>query len=91
MDPNMTKQFEDSTVGKSDIKEIVSTEVKPLLEKLEEIVERLEKYHNHDIEFQRKLLLLLSKMLSKQEISMEAFDQLDSFLRKEYFWDKNQK
>jgi len=30
-------------------------------------------------------------MLAKQEISMEAFDQLDSFLQKEYFWDKNQK
>lgn len=87
----MTKQFEDSTVGKSDIKEIVSNEVRPLLEKLEQIVERLEVYHNHDVEFQRKLLLLLSKMLAKQEISMEAFDQLDSFLRKEYFWDKNQK
>ena len=87
----MTKQFEDSVAGKSDIKEIVSNEVRPLLEKLEQIVERLEKYHNHDVEFQRKLLLLLSRMLSKQEISMEAFDQLDSFLQKEYFWDKNQK
>ncbi|HET6517525.1 MAG TPA: hypothetical protein VFG25_04815 [Nitrosopumilaceae archaeon] len=87
----MTKQFEDSTAGKSDIKEIVSSEVKPLLEKLEQIIERLERYHNHDVEFQRKLLLLLSKMLAKQEISLEAFDQLDSFLRKEYFWDKNQK
>jgi hypothetical protein len=87
----MTKQFEDSVAGKSDIKEIVSSEVRPLLEKLEEIVDRLEKYHNHDVEFQRKLLLLLSKMLAKQEISMEVFDQIDSFLRKEYFWDKNQK
>lgn len=87
----MTKQFEDSAAGKSDIKEIVSSEVKPLLEKLEQIIERLEQYHNHDVEFQRKLLLLLSKMLAKQEISMEVFDQLDAFLRKEYFWDKNQK
>ena len=87
----MTKQFEDSAAGKSDIKEIVSKEVQPLLEKLEEVVDRLEKYHNHDVEFQRKLLLLLSKMLAKQEISMEAFDQLDSFLRKEYFWDKDKK
>ena len=87
----MVKQFEDSVAGKSDIKEIVSSEVRPLLKKLEEIVERLEKYHNPDVEFQRKLLLLLSKMLAKQEISMEAFDQLDSFLQKEYFWDKNQK
>ena len=87
----MTKQFEDSAAGKSDVKEIVANEVKPLLEKLEEVIERLEKYHNHDVEFQRKLLLLLSKMLAKQEISMEAFDQLDAFLQKEYFWDKNSK
>ncbi len=41
----MTKQFEDSTAGKSDIKEIVSNEVRPLLEKFEEIGKRLEKYH----------------------------------------------
>ena len=87
----MTKQFEDSAAGKADVKEIVSNEVKPLLEKLEEVIERLERYHNHDVEFQRKLLLLLSKMLAKQEISMEAFDQLDAFLQKEYFWDKNSK
>ena len=87
----MKKQFEDSVAGKADIKEIVSNEVRPLLEKLEQVVERLERYHNHDVEFQRKLLLLLSKMLAKQEISMEVFDQLDSFLRKEYFWDNNQK
>ena len=87
----MVKQFEDSVAGKSDVKEIVSSEVRPLLKKLEEIVERLEKYHNHDVEFQRKLLLLMSRMLAKQEISMEAFDQLDSFLQKEYFWDKDQK
>ena len=87
----MKKQYEDSVAGKSDIKEIVSNEVRPLLEKLEDVVERLEKYHNHDVEFQRKLLLLLSKMLAKQEISMEAFDQLDTFLRKEYFWDKEEK
>ncbi len=87
----MTKQFEDSPIGKSEIRDIVSKEVRPLLEKLEEIVERLEKYHNHDVEFQRKLLLLLSRMVVKQEISMEAFDQLDLFLRKEFFWDKKKK
>jgi hypothetical protein len=27
-------------------------------------------------------------MVAKQEISMEGFDQLDSFLRTEFFWDK---
>lgn len=87
----MTKQFEDSQVGKSEIREIVSSEVKPLLDKLEEIVERLERYHEHDIEFQKKLILTLSKMLVNQEISMDAFDKLDSFLQKEFFWDKEQK
>ena len=87
----MTKQFEDSKVGKSEIRDIVSSEVKPLLDKLEEIVERLERYHEHDIEFQRKLILTLSKMLVNQEISMDAFDKLDTFLQKEFFWDKEQK
>jgi hypothetical protein len=81
----LTKQFEDSRVGKSEIREIVSSEVKPLLDKLEEIVERLERYHKHDIEFQRKLILMLSKMLANQEISMDAFDKLDIFLQKEFF------
>jgi len=87
----LTKQFEDSKVRKSEIRDIVSSEVKPLLDKLEEIVERLERYHEHDIEFQRKLILTLSKMLVNQEISMDAFDKLDTFLQKEFFWDKEQK
>ena len=87
----MTKQFEDSTVGKADIQDIVSKEVRPLLEKLEQLVDRLDRYHAHDVQFQQKLLLLLSKMLAKQEIPMYAFDQLDVFLRKEFFWVKDQK
>ncbi len=78
----MTKQFEDSTVGKADVQDIVSKEVRPLLEKLEELVDRLDRYHAHDVQFQQKLLLLLSKMLAKQEISMDAIDQLEVFLRK---------
>ncbi len=87
----MPKQFEDSTVGKADVQDIVSKEVRPLLEKLEELVDRLDRYHAHDVQFQQKLLLLLSKMLAKQEISMDAFDQLDVFLRKEFFCEKSQK
>ena len=87
----MTKQFEDSTVGKADVRDIISKEVRPLLEKLEDLVDRLDRYHAHDVQFQQKLLLLLSKMLAKQEISMDAFDQLDVFLRKEFFWVKDQK
>ncbi len=87
----MPKQFEDSTAGKADIQDIVSKEVRPLPEKLEQLVDRLDKYHAHDIQFQQKLLLLLSRMVAKQEISMDAFDQLDVFLRKEFFWVKDQK
>ncbi len=87
----MPKQFEDSVAGKADVQDIISKEVRPLLEKLEELVDRLDRYHAHDVQFQQKLLLLLSKMLAKQEISMDAFDQLDLFLRKEFFWEKDQK
>ncbi len=87
----MPKQFEDSAAGKADVQDIISKEVRPLLEKLEELVDRLDRYHAHDVQFQQKLLLLLSKMLAKQEISMDAFDQLDLFLRKEFFWEKDQK
>lgn len=87
----MPKQFEDSVAGKADVQDIISKEVRPLLEKLEELVDRLDRYHAHDVQFQQKLLLLLSKMLAKQEISMDAFDQLDVFLRKEFFWVKDQK
>jgi len=80
-----------SVAGKADVQDIISKEVRPLLEKLEELVDRLDRYHAHDVQFQQKLLLLLSKMLAKQEISMDAFDQLDLFLRKEFFWEKDQK
>ena len=84
----MVKQFEDTTPSTTDVKKIVSDEVKPLLEKLTELVEKLEQYHTHDIEFQQKFLLLVSQMFRNQQISMEAFDELDSFMRKEFFWGK---
>jgi len=87
----MPKQFEDSAAGRADVQDIVSKEVRPLLDKLEELVDKLDRYHAHDIQFQQKLLLLLSRMVAKQEISMDAFDQLDVFLRKEFFWEKSQK
>jgi len=87
----MPKQFEDSAAGRADVQDIVSKEVRPLLDKLEELVDKLDRYHAHDIQFQQKLLLLLSRMVAKQEISMDAFDQLDLFLRKEFFWEKDQK
>ena len=54
----MPRQYEESNTSKSDIRDIVSNEVKPILDKLSEVLERMEKYHNHDIEFQQNLLLL---------------------------------
>lgn len=72
----------------AEVKKIVSDEVRPLLEKLTEIVDKMERYHRHDVEFQQKLILLISQMFKNQEISMEGFDKLDSFLRKEFFWGK---
>lgn len=84
----MPKQFEDSAASSSEVKKIVSDEVRPLLDKLSEIVDKLDKYHQHDIQFQQKFILLISQMFRNQQISMEAFDQLDSFMRKEFFWGK---
>jgi len=87
----MVKQFEDSAASSTEVKKIVSDEVKPLLEKLTEIVDKLDRYHQHDIEFQQKFLLLVSQMFRNQQISMEAYDQLDSFMRNEFFWGKSTK
>ena len=84
----MPKQYEDNVASSSEVKKIVSDEVRPLLEKLTELVEKLDMYHQHDIEFQQKFLLLVSQMFRNQQISMEAFDQLDAFMRKEFFWGK---
>ncbi|MBI1829151.1 MAG: hypothetical protein HY222_07485 [Thaumarchaeota archaeon] len=84
----MVKQFEDSAPTTSEVKKIVSDEVKPLLEKLTELVDKLDRYHQHYIVFQQKFLLLISEMFKNQKISMKAFDELDSFMRKEFFWGK---
>lgn len=84
----MPKQHEDSIASSTEVKKIVSEAVKPLLDKLTELVDKLERYHQHDIEFQQRFLLLVSQMFRNQQISMESFDQLDSFMRKEFFWGK---
>lgn len=84
----MTRQEEGSIPTSADVKRLVSDEVRPLLDKLTEIIDKMDKYHKHDVEFQQKLLLLISQMFKNQEISMEVFDKLDSFLRKEFFWGK---
>ncbi|MBI3841740.1 MAG: hypothetical protein HY295_01115 [Thaumarchaeota archaeon] len=85
----MPKQYEDNVASSSEVKKIVSDEVRPLLDKLTELVEKLDRYHQHDVEFQQKFLLLVSQMFRNQQISMEAFDQLDAFMRKEFFWGKS--
>ncbi|HKU33634.1 MAG TPA: hypothetical protein VJR22_07300 [Candidatus Nitrosotalea sp.] len=84
----MTRQEEGNMPTGAEVKKIVSDEVRPLLEKLTELVDKMERYHRHDVEFQQKLILLISQMFKNQEISMEGFDKLDSFLRKEFFWGK---
>ncbi len=84
----MTRQEEGNIPTNSEVRKIVSDEVRPLLEKLTELVDKMERYHQHDIEFQQKMMLLISKMFKNQEISMEGFDKLDSFLRTEFFWGK---
>ena len=84
----MVRQEEGHMPTNTEVKRIVSDEVRPLLEKLTEIVDKMDRYHRHDVEFQQKLLLLISQMFKNQEISMEVFDKLDSFLRKEFFWGK---
>lgn len=84
----MVRQEEGHVPTSTEVKRIVSDEVRPLLEKLTEIVDKMDRYHRHDVEFQQKLLLLISQMFKNQEISMEVFDKLDSFLRKEFFWGK---
>lgn len=84
----MTRQEEGNLPTSTEVKKIVSDEVRPLLEKLSELVDKLELYYQHDIEFQQKLIFLISQMFKNQEISMEGFDRLDLFLRKEFFWSK---
>lgn len=84
----MPRQEGGSVPTNSEVRRIVSDEVKPLLEKLTELVDKMERYHNHDVEFQQKLILLISQMYKNHKISMEGFDKLDLFLRKEFFWGK---
>ncbi|MGI0047793.1 MAG: hypothetical protein ACREBB_11505 [Nitrosotalea sp.] len=85
----MVRQEEGNIPTSSEVQKIVSDEVRPLLDKLTEIVDKLERYHQHDVQFQQKLILLISQMFKNQEISMEGFDRIDSFLRTE-FWGKTQ-
>jgi len=47
----MPRQEGGSVPTNSEVRRIVSDEVKPLLEKLTELVDKMERYHNHDVEF----------------------------------------
>ncbi len=72
----------------SEIKSAVIEATVPLLDKISELVKKVDTYHNNDLDFQRKLLLLLSELMRNQQISMEAFDKIDSLIRNEYNWNK---
>jgi len=83
----MPKQFEDSAATSSEVRWAILEANKPLLDKIDDLVSKIEKYHENDIEFQRKFLYSMSQLLRNQQISMEGFDQLDS-LFKEQYWNK---
>ena len=72
----------------SEIKSAVIEATIPLLDKISELIKKVDTYHNNDLDFQRKLLLLLSELMRDQQISMEAFDKIDSLIRNEYNWNK---
>lgn len=72
----------------SEIKSAVIEATVPLLDKISELIKKVDTYHNNDLDFQRKLLLLLSELMRDQQISMEAFDKIDSLIRNEYNWNK---
>ena len=85
----MKGQEIDNIPTSNEMRRIVSDEVRPLLEKISELVYKMERYQQHDIEFKQNLLLLVSQMFKNQELSMEGFDKLDSFLRKQFNWGKS--
>ena len=83
----MRKFHEESAASSSEIRWAILEANKPLLDKIDDLVEKIERYHENDLDFQRKFLFALSDMLGKQQISMDVFDQLDS-LMKEKYWKK---
>ena len=85
----LRREYEDSAVSSTELRWAIVEANKPLLDKIEDLIAEINEYHENDIGFQRKFLLLLSKMLGNQQISMEAFDELDSFIQKEYSWNKS--
>ena len=83
----MRKFHEESAASSSEVRWAILEANKPLLDKIDDLVEKIERYHENDLDFQRKFLFALSDMLGKQQISMDVFDQLDS-LMKEKYWQK---
>ncbi len=84
----MGEQFQKTTEETSEIRSAVIEATLPLLDKVSALVNKIDTYHNNDLEFQRNLLLLLSELMRNQQISMEAFDKIDSLIRNEYNWYK---
>ena len=83
----MPKQYEDTAASSAEVRWAILEANKPLLDKIDDLVTKIENYHQHDIDFQRKFLYMASQLLRNQQISMEGFDQLDS-LFKEQYWNK---
>ena len=84
----MWGQYQKTTQETSEIKSAVIEAIIPLLDKISALVNRVDTYHNNDLEFQRKLLLSLSELMRNQQISMDGFDKIDSLNRNEYNWNK---
>ena len=50
----MNRQREDSVASSNEVRWAILEANKPLLDKIDDLVEKIERYHDQDLEFQRK-------------------------------------